>query len=313
MPRATTKERSRPMRRTNNGILIPDVPIMAGGNLPNAVKGVSAGAGKELDPLDIATPFFIDVHSQLHLNANENYQISDDAKRWQPIESRIIGRGRYFFRTINGGYTKINELVTKTQGETFDIGGNLNSLVQTDYADSDNPQHTMGNCFKTCNVVSAELLRISSVITLENQYVYLLAGCEFLRVAPRELPALNIPNYAYQSMFQDCPLLNSPIDIKATTAGQQAMGTMFLNCPSLTDSPIIRVQNWGGSWVCGNMFENCTQLAKITFLGTTPQSDGTVNWAKNISTSGVFVKRRGISMLSGVSGIPTGWTVEEID
>lgn len=31
------------MKRTNNGILIPDVPIMAGGNLPNAVKGVGAG------------------------------------------------------------------------------------------------------------------------------------------------------------------------------------------------------------------------------------------------------------------------------
>lgn len=31
------------MKRTSNGILIPDVPIIAGGNLPNAVKGVSAG------------------------------------------------------------------------------------------------------------------------------------------------------------------------------------------------------------------------------------------------------------------------------
>ena len=33
------------MKKTRNGILIPDVPIMAGGNLPNAVKGVSAGGG----------------------------------------------------------------------------------------------------------------------------------------------------------------------------------------------------------------------------------------------------------------------------
>lgn len=45
MPRATTTERSRPMKRTSNGILIPDVPIMAGGNLPNAVKGNSADGG----------------------------------------------------------------------------------------------------------------------------------------------------------------------------------------------------------------------------------------------------------------------------
>lgn len=48
MPRATTTERSRPMKRTRNGILIPDVPIMAGGNLPNAVKGVSAGKSNPL-------------------------------------------------------------------------------------------------------------------------------------------------------------------------------------------------------------------------------------------------------------------------
>lgn len=33
------------MKRTNNGILIPDVPIMGSGNLPNAVKGVSSGDG----------------------------------------------------------------------------------------------------------------------------------------------------------------------------------------------------------------------------------------------------------------------------
>ena len=48
MPRATTTERSGAMKRTRNGILIPDVPIMAGGNLPNAVKGVSAGKSNPL-------------------------------------------------------------------------------------------------------------------------------------------------------------------------------------------------------------------------------------------------------------------------
>lgn len=52
MPRVTTTERSRPMKRTRNGILIPDVPIMAGGNLPNAVKGVSAGGVKK-NPVDV--------------------------------------------------------------------------------------------------------------------------------------------------------------------------------------------------------------------------------------------------------------------
>lgn len=35
------------MKRTRNGILIPDVPIMAGGNLPNAVKGVSLAGGAD--------------------------------------------------------------------------------------------------------------------------------------------------------------------------------------------------------------------------------------------------------------------------
>jgi len=42
------------MRRTNNGILIPDVPIMAGGNLPNVVKGVSVGGDDML--VDMGLP-----------------------------------------------------------------------------------------------------------------------------------------------------------------------------------------------------------------------------------------------------------------
>lgn len=55
MPRVTTTERSRAMRRTNNGILIPDVPIMAGGNLPNAVKGVTSG-GANQHAVDLGLP-----------------------------------------------------------------------------------------------------------------------------------------------------------------------------------------------------------------------------------------------------------------
>lgn len=47
MPRATTTERSRPMKRTRNGILIPDVPITAFGKLPPAVKGVSGNNDEE--------------------------------------------------------------------------------------------------------------------------------------------------------------------------------------------------------------------------------------------------------------------------
>jgi hypothetical protein len=61
------------------------------------------------------------------------------------------------------------------------------------------------------------------------------------------------------------------------------------------------------------MFYNCTSLAKITMLATDVSASNCLsNWVKGVSNDGVFVKHPDMNDLStGVSGIPSGWTVED--
>jgi hypothetical protein len=60
------------------------------------------------------------------------------------------------------------------------------------------------------------------------------------------------------------------------------------------------------------MFYGCTSLNYIKALFTTTPSDSyTQNWVNGVASSGTFVKNSNATWnVTGVDGIPTGWTVE---
>jgi hypothetical protein len=60
------------------------------------------------------------------------------------------------------------------------------------------------------------------------------------------------------------------------------------------------------------MFQGCTNLNYIkAMFTTTPSSTYTYDWVNSVSASGKFVKNSVATWdVSGVNGIPTGWTVE---
>ena len=251
MPRATTTERSRPMKRTRNGILIPDVPIMAGGNLPNAVKGVSAGVGD--NPL--LTPFYIDVLTTLSLG-NSNLQISDDAKNWQICGSRTLNQGRYYFR---GEQTTGKVIIGITSQNQYNVGGNIMSLISYNWDEVTLYDNCFYETFKNAKVVDASALL---------------------------LPATTLANGCYQFMFQGCSALTAAPALPATT--------LAINCYF-------------------GMFQNCSSLSKIKCYAVTFTLYSVDQWVDGVSSVGTFVKKRGVEWTTGISGIPTGWTVEEID
>ena len=251
MPRATTTERSRAMKRTRNGILIPDVPIMAGGNLPNAVKGVSAGVGD--NPL--LTPFYIDVLTTLSLD-NSNLQISDDAKNWQICGSRTLKQGRYYFR---GEQTTGKVTIGITSQNQFKVGGNIMSLISYTWDEATLYNACFSETFKNAKVVDASALLLPATTLANNCYSNMFYGCGSLTAAPA-LPATTLADSCYQFMFQ-----------------------------------------------------NCSSLSKIKCYAVTIASDSVNQWVERVSSVGTFVKKRGVTWSSGTSGIPTGWTVEEID
>ena len=85
---------------------------------------------------------------------------------------------------------------------------------------------------------------------------------------------------------------------------------MFTRCTSLTTVELPAIELVKSCYF--RMFYDCSKLnyIKALFL-TTPGSEYTSNWVGGISSTGTFVKNVAATWdVTGVNGVPSGWTVE---
>lgn len=274
------------MKRTRNGILIPDVPIMAGGNLPNVVKGVSVGNAKPLDPLDVHCPFFIKNESadvaqiRIYKGGNDSpsieIDISRNARDWETIGTtstnglyvNILPYSRLYLRAETSSWSSASDNAHNNSfsvDKTYSIGGNILSLL---YGEEFNGQTEFRN--DSANAFIALFRNETNLVDASS----LQLNAEF------------VPAAAYD--------------------------TMFAHCENLESAPIIKGQTFSNG-SCNVLFIDCVKINRIECHATNPASGQFFQWVHNVSVNGVFVKKRGVSWPSGISGIPSGWTVEEID
>ena len=167
------------------------------------------------------------------------------------------------------------------------------------------------NCYQTmfggCNKLTAapEL----PAATLANSCYYgMFSSCTGLTTAPA-LPATTLAQSCYSQMFSGCTSLTTAPALPATTLAQSCYNYMFYGCTSLTTAPELPATTLTGS--CYNyMFNGCTNLNYIkAMFTTTPSSTYTSNWVNGVAATGTFVKNSAATWnVSGVHGIPNGWT-----
>ena len=189
--------------------------------------------------------------------------------------------------------------------------------------------------FNGCtNLVTAPALPAT---TLANScYSSMFQGCTSLTAAPA-LPATTLANYCYGSMFYDCTSLTTAPELPAITLAENCYDSMFQGCTSLTTAPVLPATTLAN--YCYNyMFYDCTSLTtapvlpattlisdcyRYMFYGcrslnyikamftTTPSTAYTQNWVNSVASMGTFVKNTAATWnVTGVDGIPTGWTVQ---
>jgi hypothetical protein len=108
-------------------------------------------------------------------------------------------------------------------------------------------------------------------------------GCTSLVTAP-ELPATTLADYCYQQMFYNCTSLTTAPELPATTLADSCYQSMFSGCSKLNYIKML-----------------ATDISAINCL---------YSWVKNVASNGTFVKNPDMNSLpTGVSGIPSGWTV----
>ena len=96
-----------------------------------------------------------------------------------------------------------------------------------------------------------------------------------------------------------------------STLPENCFSQLFDGCTSLTQAPALPATTLANHCY-ESMFVNCTSLAFIEAMFTTePGSNYTNQWVYGVAQNGTFVKSAQASWdVSGINGIPTGWTVE---
>lgn len=146
--------------------------------------------------------------------------------------------------------------------------------------------------------------------TLEYQCYYnMFYGCKSLTQAP-VLPATTLVNRCYYYMFKGCSSLSTAPALPATTLAQDCYNSMFDSCTSLVNAPELPAEILD-SGCYSYMFYGCTKLKYIKCLATDISATNcTKNWVDGVAATGTFVKSLNMSgWTTGISGIPTGWTV----
>jgi len=202
------------------------------------------------------------------------------------------------------------------------------------------------NLFINSKVVSAKDLLLPVVSLSEEFYLNMFSGCSSLTEAP-SLPATTLGKYCYRNMFYGCSSLTEAPSLPSYNLAEGCYSYMFSGCSSLTEIPVLKAVKMKRK--CFNyMFENCTSLTsalipgviissvnmyhedyaencfsqmfkgcsnlnyiKALFSVELSQANTYLNgWVDGVAASGTFVKRDGTNWQTGVSGIPSGWTVQ---
>ena len=191
--------------------------------------------------------------------------------------------------TMTSGTFPLQGIGRFSSTANFDVQGNIMSLLygdnfkeETDLTGKDNTFWRL--FYQNTKIINAENLSLPATTLVSNCYSGMFGGCTSLVNAP-ELPATTIASNCYQNMFNGCTSLTTAPELPATALASYCYNYMFRDCTSLN-------------------------YIKAMFT-TTPSDDYTMFWVSGVAASGTFVKNAAAEWdVSGVNGIPNGWTVE---
>ena len=115
----------------------------------------------------------------------------------------------------------------------------------------------------------------------------MFSGCTSLVTAPSVLPATTLAGWCYQNMFFGCTSLKTAPTLPATTLATSCYRQMFYGCSLLNYIKCL-----------------ATKISANYCL---------IDWVGGVASRGTFVKATSMtSWGTGTSGIPNGWTVQDV-
>ena len=121
-----------------------------------------------------------------------------------------------------------------------------------------------------------------------------------------------LSRHCFRSLFKDCTYLITAAELPATIVDISSYHGMFEDCASLIISPELPITELADS-CCRIMFRNCTSLMEIRTRMTDISANNCIlSWVSRVSAQGDFYCPAELTIPTGVSGIPSGWTRHDI-
>lgn len=241
---------------------------------------------------------------------------STDGESWSSWDYSTInladGESVYIRGNNPNGFSSSNSKCSKfTMTGSIACEGNIMHLLSYEEDLTVIPcAYCYAAMFYDCTSLTTAPELPAMTLTLRGYY-NMFYGCTSLTAAP-ELPATTLAGGCYQGMFQNCTSLTTASELPATTLANSCYESMFRSCTNLTAAPELPATTLADSCY-GSMFRDCTGLNSITMLATDVSVFNCLSkWTSGVSSTGTFTKKSGVSIQSGVDGIPAGWTVVEV-
>lgn len=232
-------------------------------------------------------------------------QCSSDSLTVNAGETISLKAEYYGYFGSPSGSTGIGTIQTTFK---FNLYGNPLSIYKKTFENLNPTAYQFFKLFRGSKVVSAKYLYFPNVVA-QQCYREFFYGCTNLVEAP-VLPATSLVLECYQTMFWGCTSLEIPPALPATTIAQKVYWYMFDGCP-IKSIELPAEMLYTDSY--GHMFNNCSQLQYIKIHATnTSASNCLVGWVSGVNSSGTIVKKSSVTYPTGVNGIPSGWTVENM-
>lgn len=203
------------------------------------------------------------------------------------------------------------------------VYGNIMSVFSEDFAEERNVNQTailayfFSNKYNDSSKVF-KTLEDASMLILPDAMAYLgcfrmFRHCIGLKKAPTINGFTGGSQSAYEAMFFGCTALETAPELTATIVTASCYRQMFEGCTALKKSPVLKADDLHSLSCYASMFDGCTILNEVE-IWATQNLYQQVNWLRNVAANGVFKKKAAATTFpSGPDGIPTGWSVVNID
>ena len=226
------------------------------------------------------------------------------ASQYQPLTFDILGSGTIGWKAQNSSLTKTIQY-KKNDGE-------WTSITST----------TSGVTFSVANGDVVQFRGDNTAYGNASYYNRFTATCQF-KVRGNIMSLINSTSFSSLTTLSDTGALRtlfyqntylidaSKLLLPATTLSARCYQGLFNGCTNLTAVPVLPAATLASN-AYNNLFNACSSLTYIKCLATDiSASNCTSNWVNGVAATGTFVKASTMSSwTTGISGIPSGWTVE---